>query len=175
MNFILTLGEVTVKLLDLELQEVSDWFGLGLHLDIPSPELYNIKHNITLRSPQEFRMEVFSVWMKKLPEPTWPRVVKALMEIGRERLAHKIALKSMSCKFTGSYRKLGSELNTQFGMNCTLCILQFLMSIHVFCYYTSVRVLCYYVPYISRHVHSWIFNIAVGVLSAAKVCKRRFC
>ena len=70
--------------------------------------------------------------------------------------------------------KLCSELNTQFGMNSTLCILQFLMSIHVFCYYTSVRVLCYYVPYISRHVHIWIFNIAVGVLSAAKVCKR-FC
>ena len=93
MNFILTLGEVTVKLLDLELQEVSDWFGLGLHLDIPPPELYNIKHNITLRSTQEFRIEMFSVWMRKLPEPTWPRVVKALMEIGRERLAHKIALK----------------------------------------------------------------------------------
>ena len=82
-----------MKLLDLELQEVSDWFGLGLHLDIPPPELYNIKHNITLRSPQEFRTEMFSVWMRKLPEPTWPRVVKALMEIGRERLAHKIALK----------------------------------------------------------------------------------
>ena len=93
LNFILILGEVTVKLLDLELQEVSDWFGLGLHLDIPPPELYNIKHNITLRSPQEFRTEMFSVWMRKLPEPTWPRVVKALMEIGRERLAHKIALK----------------------------------------------------------------------------------
>ena len=95
MNYlnILTLGEVTVKLLDLELQEVFDWFGLGLHLDIPPPELYNIKHNITLHSPQEFRIEMFSVWMRKLPEPTWPRVVKALMEIGRERLAHKIALK----------------------------------------------------------------------------------
>ena len=50
LNYILTLGEVTVKLLDLELQEVSDWFGLGLHLDIPPPELHNIKHNITLRS-----------------------------------------------------------------------------------------------------------------------------
>ena len=36
---------------------------------------------------------MFAVWMKKLPEPSWPRVVKALIEIGRERLAHKIALK----------------------------------------------------------------------------------
>ena len=82
-----------MQLLDLELQEVSDWFCLGLYLDIPAPELYNIKHNITLHSLQEFRKEMFSVWMKKLPEPTWSRVVKALMEIGRKRLAHKIALK----------------------------------------------------------------------------------
>ena len=90
LNYILTLGEVTVKLLDLELQEVSDWFGLGLHLDIPPPELHNIKHNIRLCSPQT---EMFSVWIKKRPEPTQPCVVKALMEIGREALAHKIALK----------------------------------------------------------------------------------
>ena len=79
LNYILTLGEVTVKLLDLELQEVSDWFGLGLHLDIPPPELHNIKHNITLRSPQEFRTEMFSVWiifslgtLSKIHAGGWP-------------------------------------------------------------------------------------------------------
>ena len=82
-----------MKLLDQELQEVSDWFGLGLYLDIPAEELHTIKYEPTLRRIQDFRTEMFSVWMKKLPEPTWPRVVKALMEIGRERLAHKIALK----------------------------------------------------------------------------------
>ena len=87
------LGEVTVKLLDQELQEVSDWYGLGLHLDIPPEELHTIKYEPTLRRIQDFRTEMFSVWTKKLPEPTWPRVVKALMEIGRERLARKIALK----------------------------------------------------------------------------------
>ena len=82
-----------MKLLDMELQEVSDWFGLGIHLDIPPADLDNVKHNITLCSPQEFRTEMFSVWMRKLPEPSWSRVVKALMEIGRETLAHKIARK----------------------------------------------------------------------------------
>ena len=87
------LGKVTLALLDLELHEVSEWFSLGIHLDIPPAELDNIKYNITLRSPQEFRAEMFSVWMKKLPEPSWSRVVKALMKIGRESLAQKIALK----------------------------------------------------------------------------------
>ena len=87
------LGEVTVKLLDQELQEVSDWFGLGLYLDIPPDELHTIKYEPTLRRIQDFRTEMFSAWMKKLPEPSWSRVVKALMEIGREKLARKIALK----------------------------------------------------------------------------------
>ena len=82
-----------MKLLDQELQEVSDWFGLGLHLDIPAEELHSIKYEPTLRRIQDFRTEMFAVWMKKLPEPSWPRVVKALIEIGRERLARKIALK----------------------------------------------------------------------------------
>ena len=82
-----------MKLLDLELQEVSNWFCLGLYLDIPPPKLYDIKHDPTLRSIQDFRKEMFSVWMRMLPEPTWSHVVKALIVIGRERLAHKIALK----------------------------------------------------------------------------------
>ena len=82
-----------MKLLDQELQEVSDWFGLGLRLDIPAEELHTIKYEPALRRIQDFRTEMFSVWMKKLSEPSWSRVVKALMEIGRERLARKIALK----------------------------------------------------------------------------------
>ena len=82
-----------MKLLDQELQEVSDWFGLGLHLDIPPDELHCIKYEPTLRRIQDFRTEMFSAWIKKLPEPSWSRVVKALMEIGREKLARKIALK----------------------------------------------------------------------------------
>ena len=75
-----------------DLHEVSDWFSLGLHLDIPPAKLYDIKHDLTLRSTQEFRTEMLSVWMKK-SGASWPHVVTGLMIIGREALAHKIALK----------------------------------------------------------------------------------
>ena len=84
--------EVTLVQLTKELREVSDWFSLGLHLYIPPAELYDIKHDLTLRSTQEFRTEMLSVWMKK-PGASWAQVVTALMVIGRETLAHKIALK----------------------------------------------------------------------------------
>ena len=78
----------------MELQDVSDWYGLGLHLDIPPRELDNIKRNNTLHTPLEFRREMLSIWMKKLPEPSWSRVVKALVEMGMESLATNIALKT---------------------------------------------------------------------------------
>ena len=90
-------GEVTLKQLDLELQEVSEWFRLGIYLDIPQTKLYDIKHDSALRCLQDFRTEMLSVWTKMLPGPSWSRVVKALMGVGRETLAHKIADKYGTC------------------------------------------------------------------------------
>ena len=84
---------MTLATLCLELQDVSNWYELGLHLDIPQAELDNIKYNNTLHAPLEFRREMLTVWMKKLPEPSWSRVVKALMKIKEDRLAHNIARK----------------------------------------------------------------------------------
>ena len=86
-------GEVTIRLLDEELKDVCDWYGLGIHLDIPTPELDSIRYEPRLCRIQDRKREMFSVWMKELSEPSWSHVVKALKEIGQERLAHKISLK----------------------------------------------------------------------------------
>ena len=88
---------MTLKLLDLELQEVSEWFRLGLYLDIPSPKLYDIKHDSALHCAQDKRTEMLSVWTRLLPGPSWSCVVKALMDVGRETLAHRIADKYGTC------------------------------------------------------------------------------
>ena len=86
-------GKVTLAQLDLELHEVHEWFVLGVHLGIPPAQLHCIRHNFTLCTPLECRVEMLSAWMKLLPGPSWSRVVQALMTIGRESLAHEIALK----------------------------------------------------------------------------------
>ena len=92
-------GEVSVKLLDEELKEVSDWYGLGLHMDVPTAELDLIRYEPRLCRIQERKWEMFSVWMRELSEPSWSHVVKALKEIGQERLAHKISLKYGKSKY----------------------------------------------------------------------------
>ena len=86
-------GEVTIRLLDEELKEVCDWYGLGIHLGIPTAELDSIRYEPRLCRIQDQKREMFSVWMKELSEPSWCHIVKALKEIGQERLAHKISLK----------------------------------------------------------------------------------
>jgi len=84
---------VTLKLLDQELHEISEWFGLGLHLGVPVAELQAIRYNPTLRSIQQFRIEMLTARIRMLPQLSWSHTVLALMAVGRESLAHKIALK----------------------------------------------------------------------------------
>ena len=82
-----------MKQLNLELVEIFEWFILGVHLDVPESELRMIQYDPKLHRIQDFKTELFSNWMQKLPGPSWSRLVKALLEIGRETLARKIALK----------------------------------------------------------------------------------
>ena len=70
-----------------------EWYHLGLYIGLPTGELDNIRYNPTLRSPAQFRTEMLSIWMTKLPGPSWSRVVQAVADIGRESLAQRIALK----------------------------------------------------------------------------------
>ena len=80
-------------LLSLELHEVTDWFSLGLYLNIPSVELQDIRCEPTLHCIKDRRREMLELRLKRLPKLSWSHVVKALMDIGRESLAHKVALK----------------------------------------------------------------------------------
>jgi len=84
---------VTLALLNQELHEVSEWFGLGLHLGVPVADLQAVQYNPTLRSIPQFRTEMLTARMRKLPELSWSLTVLALMAVGRESLAQKIALK----------------------------------------------------------------------------------
>ena len=85
--------EITLKQLDTELFEVGDWYSLGVYIGLSAGELDNIKYDLTLRSTEQFRLQVLTTWMKKLPGPSWSRIVQAVADIGRGRLARKIALK----------------------------------------------------------------------------------
>ena len=74
-----------------ELQEVIDWFYLGMCLDVPLPTLLTIKKD--LRNTDECRTRMLEAWMNQEEEPTWSKIVAALREMKKTALAEQIASK----------------------------------------------------------------------------------
>ena len=84
------LENVPMKDLLTELQGVTDWFTLGVWLDVPTPLLVAIRKDHT--DTDQCRLEMLSAWSKQ-EVPTWPRVVYALGEMGMTELAIALAKK----------------------------------------------------------------------------------
>ena len=80
----------TANLKDLvcELQEVTDWFHLGICLGILLAKLQSIKRDY--RHIDERRREVLLAWRDN-EKPTWSKLVGALVEMRNMSLAYQIA------------------------------------------------------------------------------------
>ena len=84
------LKEVPMTELLTELQRVTDWFTLGVFLEVPTPVLKAIVKDYT--DTDQCRLEVLIAWSNQ-ETPTWPRVISALGEMGMTELALGIASK----------------------------------------------------------------------------------
>ena len=85
-----TFINVTANLKDLvsELQEVTDWFHLGICLGILLAKLQSIKQDY--RHIDERRREVLLAWRDN-EDPTWSKLVSALVDMRNISLAYQIA------------------------------------------------------------------------------------
>ncbi len=85
-------GLPTLHQLLANLSDVTEWFLLGIYLDIPESDLEKIRYenhwNVT-----DCKCEMLSTWLRRNPQPTWATIVTTLTDIGRRSLAYKIALK----------------------------------------------------------------------------------
>ena len=75
-----------------QLDEVVDWFHLGLYLDIPSHELLSIEVE-RMKHVQRCRTDLLGWWLQHGTHLTWTSVVRAVERIKMEPLARKIATK----------------------------------------------------------------------------------
>lgn len=82
---------VTLKALLSDLLEVTDWFHLGINLDIPQYELFNIKSIAQEDALRKTHMLIR--WMQLKENPSWTDIVAALGKIRMRGLAHKLAEK----------------------------------------------------------------------------------
>ena len=84
---------MTLALLDRELHEVVEWFGLGLHMGVPLADLRMIEYEPSLCRIHQRRMEMLTVRMRRLPKLSWSHTVQALVAVGRQGLAQDVARK----------------------------------------------------------------------------------
>ncbi len=91
---ILIAGGVTLHDLVIELEEVVDWFLLGVHLEVRDSDLMAIKETHLLsRDVNGSKIDLFTTWLRTSHHPKWFSVVRALMGIRMEALARKLAVK----------------------------------------------------------------------------------
>ena len=73
-----------------ELQEVTDWFQLGLCLGVPESVLRTIQRDLDTTNKR--KQEMLIEWMKRVQVPKWSTMVKALLDMGMIDQAIKITL-----------------------------------------------------------------------------------
>ena len=71
----------------------SKWFDLGIHLQLSSHALENIKCHFW--NPGDCLRETLIIWLKTTPNPTWKMVIDALRRrsLGEHRLAFALEAK----------------------------------------------------------------------------------
>ena len=69
---------------------MSQWYLLGIYLGLRPPTLDPI--NADYKTTRDCRTQMLIEWQRRVI-PTWSAVVKALVGIGRERLASELATK----------------------------------------------------------------------------------
>ena len=72
------------------MEEVVEWFQLGIHLKIPHYELSIIKADY--QYVRRCKIEMFRRWLMNSLDAKWSLIVKALVMSKMKALGHRVAL-----------------------------------------------------------------------------------
>ena len=77
---------------DLDLITLSDWYGVGLQLELKYQDLDIIERDCSDDS-RRCQRKMFKLWLRTSPNPTYAQVAIALDQSREETLAHQIRKK----------------------------------------------------------------------------------
>ena len=69
----------------------NDWYSLGTELEIDDEELDDLEEKYT--DPHKRLLKMFGVWLEKGENPTYRKLVEALVEIDKKDVARSICTK----------------------------------------------------------------------------------
>ena len=84
---------LNVKNLSSELTEITNWYRLGLNLNLQTHELKKIQQDHAHRGSDQQMLEMLDKWLRRTPTATWDDVVTALQQMGENRVAENIRQK----------------------------------------------------------------------------------
>ena len=84
---------LTVKNLFSELTTITNWYQLGVYLNLQTHELDKIQQDHAYHGNDRQRLEMLRLWLRRTPNATWDDVVSALQQMGEDRVAENIRQK----------------------------------------------------------------------------------
>ena len=83
--------DVSQKLLLKDLEYVWRWYPLGIQLGVPDPDLKMIENDY--KRTEDKKLHSLSKWVDIDEQPSWSKVVRALVAINERHVARTIAEK----------------------------------------------------------------------------------
>ena len=84
---------LNVKNLSSELTTVTNWYRLGINLNLQSHELDKIQQSYVNPENDRRMLQMLDLWLRRTPNATWEDVVSALEQMGENRVAETILQK----------------------------------------------------------------------------------
>lgn len=64
------------------------WYSLGIELEIEDDELDNLEEKYS--DPHKRLIKMFGIWLEKGEDPTYEKLIKALVDIDKRNIAESI-------------------------------------------------------------------------------------
>ena len=84
---------LNVKNLSSELTTITNWYQLGIYLNLQTHELDKIQQDHAHHGNDRQMLEMLALWLRRTPNATWQDVVSALKQMEENRVAENIRQK----------------------------------------------------------------------------------
>ena len=84
---------LNVKNLSSELTTITNWYQLGLNLNLQTHELDKIQQDHAHQGIDRQMLVMLGLWLRRTTNPTWEDVVSALQKMGENRVAENVRQK----------------------------------------------------------------------------------
>ena len=86
---------LNVRNLSSELTTITNWYQLGLYLNLQTHELDKIQQDHAHQGNDRQRLGMLALWLRHTPNATWEDVVSALQQMEEKRAAENIRQKHL--------------------------------------------------------------------------------